>query len=153
MSELGSKADTLLRPQHDTRMDDQSVGSIGETISPNPINRSMARTALRVSLGYSRVPRSTAERQTTGRRRIMKRLGNCYAAAFRAFLDGNRLHDLLKQKRVLSKAKLVHGLVDGEGPARGTRYGHAWVEANGIAYDFSNRRNRRELIGFVHTWS
>ena len=47
---------------------------------------------------------------------------------------------LLKEKRVLSKAKLVHGLVDGQGPAKGTRFGHAWVEADGMAYDFSNRR-------------
>jgi len=31
MSELGSKADMLLRPQNDTRMNDQSVGSIADT--------------------------------------------------------------------------------------------------------------------------
>jgi hypothetical protein len=40
MSELGSKADMLLRPQNDTRMNDQSVSQIGKAISPNPINRS-----------------------------------------------------------------------------------------------------------------
>jgi hypothetical protein len=29
---LGSKADMLLRPQNDTRMNDQSVGSIADAI-------------------------------------------------------------------------------------------------------------------------
>ena len=56
-----------------------------------------------------------------------------------AFLGG-RLHELLKERRVLSKVRLVHGLVDGQSAAKGTRHGHAWVEADGIAYDFSNRR-------------
>ena len=54
-------------------------------------------------------------------------------------LLGGELHDLLKEKRVLSKVTLVHGLVDGQGPPKGTRYGHAWVEANGMASDFFKR--------------
>jgi hypothetical protein len=39
MSELGSKADMLLRPQNDTRMNDQAVGLISRAILVIPINQ------------------------------------------------------------------------------------------------------------------
>tara|TARA_Y100000034_G_scaffold119774_1_gene161892 strand:+ start:1482 stop:1916 length:435 start_codon:yes stop_codon:yes gene_type:complete len=36
---------------------------------------------------------------------------------------------------------LVHGEVAGQGPLRGIRYGHAWVEDSGTVIDRSNGRN------------
>lgn len=45
--------------------------------------------------------------------------GRCYQAAHRA---------LLQQYCEKPNAKLVHGIVQGRGPLRGKRIGHAWVE-------------------------
>lgn len=33
-----------------------------------------------------------------------------------------------------------HGLVSGQGPLRGRRFRHAWVERNGLVFDFSNSK-------------
>jgi hypothetical protein len=58
MSELGSKADMLLRPQNDTRMNDQSVGSVSRLNFAIPGNAFLRcdkhATLFRVSHGYSK---------------------------------------------------------------------------------------------------
>ena len=58
------------------------------------------------------------------------KLGDCYQAAGRLIMEhiGN------------PKAKLVHGMVDGQGSLDGKRYGHAWVEVGLEVYDHSNGR-------------
>jgi hypothetical protein len=58
MSELGSKADMLLRPQNDTRMNDQSFGSVSRLNFVIPGNAFLRcdkhATLFRVSHGYSK---------------------------------------------------------------------------------------------------
>lgn len=62
----------------------------------------------------------------------MKDRGNCYQAAAEYLLDhGNRLGPA---------ARLVHGMVSGQGPVAGMRFGHAWVEVGEEVIDPSNGR-------------
>lgn len=52
---------------------------------------------------------------------------------------------------VAEKATLVHGVPVGRGPAnKGKRYAHAWVEANGLAFDFSNGLRLRLPVGVYY---
>lgn len=73
----------------------------------------------------------------------MKR-GDCYQAAAEYLLDhGSRLGP---------DARLVHGLVTGQGAIAGIRYGHAWVEVGDMVIDPSNGRLlhlRREHYYFL----
>lgn len=59
--------------------------------------------------------------------------GDCYVAAGRLIMDfmGN------------ASARLVHGMVNGQGALQGLRFGHAWVEVGSKVYDYSNDRNIR----------
>jgi hypothetical protein len=54
--------------------------------------------------------------------------GDCYPAAARFLLSLGRNTD----------ARLVHGVVSGQGKLAGVRFGHAWVEINGWVIDPSN---------------
>ena len=47
---------------------------------------------------------------------------NCYTASFHLTHDD-------------ATWTLVHGIVTGSGPIEGVRYGHAWVERDGMAHD------------------
>jgi hypothetical protein len=75
--------------------------------------------------------------------------GNCYSTAARALLGTNPLGRWLKTKGWLDTAVLVHGVVSGQGPLEGRRIGHAWVEANGLAIDWSNGK-RLALPAWVY---
>jgi len=59
--------------------------------------------------------------------RAARGLGDCYKAA------GQMIY-------MHPGGRLVHGMVTGQGAIEGLRYGHAWVEANGMALDHSNGR-------------
>jgi len=58
------------------------------------------------------------------------KLGDCYQAGGRLIMEfmGDQT------------AKLVHGMVNGQGVLKGRRYGHCWVEAKGQVLDHSNGR-------------
>jgi hypothetical protein len=60
----------------------------------------------------------------------MRTGGDCYRAAARFILSLGADTD----------ACLVHGEVSGQGKLAGRRYGHAWVEINGVVIDPSNGR-------------
>ena len=59
--------------------------------------------------------------------------GNCYENAIHKFVDLQKSgHD----------AVIVHGHVEGQGSeTKGKRFGHAWVESNGMVIDKSNGRD------------
>ena len=59
--------------------------------------------------------------------------GDCYEAAGKFFID-NSMHGN-------SRMLLVHGEVAGQGALKGTNFGHAWVEHNGMVIDKSNGRD------------
>ena len=58
--------------------------------------------------------------------------GDCYPVAGRLAI--NFIGD--------NKAKLVHGMVNGQGPLEGIRFGHAWVEYGNKVLDHSNGKKR-----------
>ena len=55
-------------------------------------------------------------------------LGDCYQ------VSGLFMMNILGDK----EHKLVHSMVDGQGPLKGVRFGHAWIEHNGRVIDNSN---------------
>ena len=55
--------------------------------------------------------------------------GDCYQAAGRLIMG-----------YFGKKAKLVHGMVNGQGALEGKRYGHAWIEYGNKVLDHSNGR-------------
>jgi hypothetical protein len=57
-------------------------------------------------------------------------LGDCYRAAARLILDND----------LPPEARLAHGMVDGQGPLTGCRFGHAWVELGDVVLDHLNGR-------------
>ena len=64
--------------------------------------------------------------------------GDCYHAA------GNLAINFIGDKN----AKLVHGMVHGQGKLKGLKYGHAWVEYKDSALDHSNgNKHSNEDIG------
>lgn len=58
--------------------------------------------------------------------------GDCYPVAGRLAIDF--IGD--------NKAKLVHGMVNGQGSLEGIRFGHAWVEYGNKVLDNSNGKKR-----------
>tara|TARA_R110000796_G_scaffold123761_1_gene238118 strand:- start:1321 stop:1758 length:438 start_codon:yes stop_codon:yes gene_type:complete len=58
--------------------------------------------------------------------------GDCYPVAGRLAI--NFIGD--------NKAKLVHGMVNGQGSLEGIRFGHAWVEYGNKVLDHSNGKKR-----------
>lgn len=60
------------------------------------------------------------------------KVGDCYEAAFK------KLYDLYKEGH--ENARLVHGVVTGQGDIRGLEHGHSWVEVGDTVYDWSNGR-------------
>jgi hypothetical protein len=56
----------------------------------------------------------------------MSGVGDCYPTAFHLVVDER------------PDALVVHGEVDGQGPAFGERFGHAWVEDGDTVLDYSN---------------
>lgn len=64
-------------------------------------------------------------------------MGDCYQAAGRLAIEmmGN------------PTAKLVHGMVNGQGRLDGIRFGHAWVEVGNKVYDYSNGKNLKMAKG------
>ena len=59
-------------------------------------------------------------------------LGDCYQAA------GNLAISFIGD----TKAKLVHGMVNGQGSLEGIRFGHSWVEYGNKVLDHSNGKKR-----------
>ena len=57
---------------------------------------------------------------------LLEGRGDCYQAAGRLVTS------------LGSGAKLVHGMVEGQGHLKGLKFGHAWVEKGGKVYDYSN---------------
>ena len=41
---------------------------------------------------------------------------------------------------------LCHGVATGTGPIEGVRYGHAWLEFKGLAFDFTNDQHKPTAI-------
>ena len=74
-------------------------------------------------------------RSRQGAKRIPEknRHGDCYSAAGKYILDHPHKPDLF----------LVHGIVTGQGPIAGIKYGHAWVEEGDLVIEVSNGRNLR----------
>lgn len=58
--------------------------------------------------------------------------GDCYQAA------GRLIMKFMSDK----KAKLVHGMVNGQGALEGVRFGHAWVEYGSKILDHSNGKKQ-----------
>ena len=58
--------------------------------------------------------------------------GDCYQAGGRLIMNffGDKDH------------KLVHGMVNGQGPLSGIRFGHCWVESKDTVLDHSNGKKR-----------
>lgn len=59
-------------------------------------------------------------------------LGDCYQVSglFMMNILGDKQH------------KLVHSMVDGQGPLKGLRFGHAWIEYGNRVIDNSNGKHR-----------
>lgn len=60
--------------------------------------------------------------------------GDCYEAAGRYVTDAAFVGQA-------DSHTLVHGVVSGQGPLEGRRFGHAWVEVDDVVVDASNGRN------------
>ena len=58
--------------------------------------------------------------------------GDCYQAA------GRLIMNFMGE----NKAKLVHGMVNGQGALKGIRFGHAWVEYGSKILDHSNGKKQ-----------
>jgi hypothetical protein len=71
-----------------------------------------------------------------------KTLGDCYEAAGKLILYGHESKFAINLSDSTKNAKLVHGMVNGQGPLNGVRYGHAWVETESpdMVFDYSNGR-------------
>lgn len=77
--------------------------------------------------------------------------GDCYEAAARFLLDAGTFGDA-------DTLRLVHGVVSGQGPLRGRRIDHAWVEAvapgvhrvHDMIIDRSNGRDLRLSRGLYY---
>src|SRR5262245_23050058 len=81
------------------------------------------------------------------------RAGNCYYTALRGLVPAEtprRLHGklnaYLKANGLLAGACVCHGIVTGQGPIAGERIGHAWIESNGRAIDWSNGSRGRFAV-------
>ena len=61
---------------------------------------------------------------------LTEAMGDCYQAAGRLIMDH------------MSKGKLVHGMVNGQGSLDGIRFGHAWVEVGSKVLDHSNGKKK-----------
>ena len=63
---------------------------------------------------------------------LLEALGDCYQAGGRLIMNffGDKDH------------KLVHGMVNGQGPLSGIRFGHCWVESKDTVLDHSNGKKR-----------
>ena len=62
--------------------------------------------------------------------------GNCYEIHAKYMLDEN-MSNTVKHDNM----KLVHGEVTGQGPIKGIRHGHCWIEIDGVTvYDKANGR-------------
>ena len=62
------------------------------------------------------------------------KLGDCYNKHGRMMMDK-------VNSETATGWKIVHGLVTGQGPIKGVKFGHCWLEKNGTVYDYSNNRN------------
>ena len=62
----------------------------------------------------------------------MPKLGDCYVAAGRYMMDNGGMS---------SNIVLVHGEVSGQGPLKGVRFGHAWIEIGGNVLEVANGRH------------
>lgn len=58
--------------------------------------------------------------------------GDCYKVAAQILLYNQ--HGF----KFNGEPKLVHAVCTGRGPIKGKRFGHAWVEDDVLAYDYSN---------------
>lgn len=69
--------------------------------------------------------------------------GNCMKTSAELMLSLK--HDLFKNENteIHGEPFLVHALVYGRGRAQGHRFPHAWVEADGMVYDYSSGINRQ----------
>jgi hypothetical protein len=56
--------------------------------------------------------------------------GDCYQAAFHWILE--------LDEGAIKHAKVCHGMVHGQGPLEGKKFGHAWGELGDIVFDQSN---------------
>jgi hypothetical protein len=65
---------------------------------------------------------------------LLESLGDCYQAG------ANLISGLGKPAGISDDAKLVHGMVAGQGQLDGVRFGHCWVEDGDTVYDHSNGR-------------
>ena len=62
--------------------------------------------------------------------------GDCYDVAFKYYISNPK-----------DNFKIVHGMVDGQGPLKGIRFDHAWIEdARGNVIDASNGKFNKPLI-------
>jgi hypothetical protein len=83
----------------------------------------------------------------SGRKRTKKpkATGDCYEAAFKFIMDECNLEPKNEERYIL-----VHAEVMGQGPLRGTTFGHAFVvKDNELVIDRSNGRNL-ELPAFLY---
>ena len=68
--------------------------------------------------------------------------GDCYEVAGKYVMDNCFMGD--------GDVLLVHGEVTGQGKIAGIKYGHAWVEKNGMVIDNSNGRNINVPVEFYY---
>lgn len=69
----------------------------------------------------------------------MSKKGDCYEISAKLILD-DFWRDSRRLPNLSSSARLVHGMVKGQGALEGIRYGHGWVEDGSVVYDYSNGR-------------
>mgnify|MGYP003122232271 CR=1 FL=1 len=69
---------------------------------------------------------------------LLEALGDCYQAGGRLIMNffGDKDH------------KLVHGMVNGQGPLSEIRFGHCWVESKDTVLDHSNGK-KEEAVKFM----
>ena len=67
----------------------------------------------------------------------MKARGDCFEVSGKVILN---FHPEYPFKKGM---KLVHGIVSGQGPLTGIRFGHAWIEHEGVVLDISCGKERR----------
>ncbi len=65
--------------------------------------------------------------------------GDCYQAA------GRLIMNFMGE----SNAKLVHGMVHGQGSLTGLKFGHAWVEYGGKCLDHSTEKSKKCLKQYI----
>ena len=104
------------------------VGSVGKGTEGAATPKSVVQPVK--STGITEVKPEVAEKVLGKKLDAKNKNGDCYDAAYKYITTHND-----------PSLRVVHGMVDGQGPLKGIRYDHAWIEKGDMVIDTSNGKN------------